>query len=112
MALSETQLKCLVIAPKITAGLSIFGTTYVIRHVLSSKKKRKLVYHRILVCISGIDLIIGICMFLARGPFQKIPTVSLVPLGRLVLVLPKDSFCSLQSWFPYIMQHCPCIIYS
>lgn len=70
-ALTETQQKCLAIAPKITASFSIFGTCYVIRNVLCSKKKRKLVYHRILLCISGIDLIIGICMFLSTWPIPS-----------------------------------------
>jgi hypothetical protein len=68
MAFSAAQMKCLALAPKFTAALSIFGTIYVIRSVLTSPKKRKLVYHRILLCISLIDLIIGICMFLSTWP--------------------------------------------
>lgn len=69
--LSHSQQVTLAIAPKITAFLSIFGTCYVIRNVLISKRKRRLVYHRILLCISGIDLIIGICMFLSTWPIPS-----------------------------------------
>lgn len=73
MELSESQQKWLAIAPKFkfTAALSIFGTFYVIQNVLRSKRKRRLVYHRILVCISSIDLVIGISMFLSTWPIPK-----------------------------------------
>jgi hypothetical protein len=62
---SQSQLMFLAIVPKITSIPSIIGSTFIIQHVIRSKKRRSQVYHRLLLSMSIADCIWSIKTFLS-----------------------------------------------
>lgn len=57
------QQKWLAIAPKPFSLLSILGSSYILKHILSSKERRSQVYHHILIGLCIYDIIVSFTMF-------------------------------------------------
>lgn len=55
--LTLNQQKALAIIPKITASMSILGSGFIMQHVIRSRKRRRLCYHRLLLGMSVMDSI-------------------------------------------------------
>jgi len=71
MSLSQSQIKFLAIAPKVSGLLSMAGSLFIIRDVATSSKKRKSVFHRVLMGLSCTDLWISFCYFLSTWPIPR-----------------------------------------
>lgn len=69
--LTENQQKANAIIPKFTASLSLIGSTFIVFHVLQSKKRRHRVYHRILLGLSLMDMISSFKSFLSTWPIPE-----------------------------------------
>ena len=54
---SDSQLKAMVLVPRVAAIFSIFGSAYIVQHVLRSRLRRRRVYHRLLLGMSAYDFI-------------------------------------------------------
>jgi len=65
MPLSDFQQKFVAIVPKVTGGLSIVGSSYIIWHVASSRKRLSKPYHRLLLNMSAQDLIYSVRSFVS-----------------------------------------------
>lgn len=57
--------KALVLIPKATGFLSMCGSLAIIIHILKSQKRRRLVYHRLLLGMSCYDLVSSFFLFLS-----------------------------------------------
>ena len=68
---SERQQKAIALAPKFFAFPSIVGAFFIVHHVLRSEKRRKGVYHRILLLMSCHDLIYSIKAFVSTWPMPE-----------------------------------------
>ena len=86
------QDKYLAITPKPFASMSILGSLYIIKHVLSKPERRGAVFHRILLGLSIYDLVSSIAMFLGSWP---------IPRGSpgVYLAGGNDATCSAQGFF-------------
>jgi len=62
------QQKALAIIPKILSVPSWLGSTFIVQHVLRSPKRRKRVYHRILLLMCCMDWIFSIWTFISTWP--------------------------------------------
>jgi len=71
MTFSETQQVSLAIVPRITAVPTIFGSGYIVQNVVRNPQKRGLLYHRILLLMSLMDLVSGIRSFIGTWPVPK-----------------------------------------
>jgi hypothetical protein len=69
--LTDSQVVALAIVPKFTAFLSGVAEIWILKEVISSKEKRKNVYHRIVAAMSAWDFFQSIGYFLSTWP---IPT--------------------------------------
>ncbi|KAL3933930.1 MAG: hypothetical protein SGBAC_010188 [Bacillariaceae sp.] len=63
--------KAFVLIPKASGFLSMAGSMSIILHILRSKKRRKLVYHRLLLGMSMSDLISSFFLFLSSWLVPK-----------------------------------------
>mmetsp|Transcript_53283 Transcript_53283/g.79153 ORF Transcript_53283/g.79153 Transcript_53283/m.79153 type:complete len:352 (+) Transcript_53283:132-1187(+) len=68
---TESQLKLIAIAPKVTAPLSILGSLLIIGKVLSSDERRSRVHHRLLFGMSICDIFQSFAYFLSTWPMPK-----------------------------------------
>jgi hypothetical protein len=59
------------VAPRLTASLSIAGSSFIVTDVLRSPKNRSSPYHRIMLGMSICDLVASISYFLGRWPLPK-----------------------------------------
>ena len=57
------QQKWIAIAPKPFSLLSILGSSYILKHILTSKERRSQVYHHILLGLCAYDIIASFTMF-------------------------------------------------
>ncbi len=66
-------LRTTVIAPKISAGLSIVGSAYIVQDVLRNPNKRtKSIYHRLMVGLSIADILVSFFFwFLTSWPVRE-----------------------------------------
>ncbi|CAB9524745.1 expressed unknown protein [Seminavis robusta] len=65
---SVSQQRFLAICPKFSSSFSIVGSLYIIQHVLRSPSRRQRVYTRLLLVMSGMDLMYAIKCFLSTWP--------------------------------------------
>ena len=63
--------KTLAIVPKITAFASMIGSSWIIHHVMKSRDRRRLVYHRLVMCMSIADVLSSLAIFLSTWPMPK-----------------------------------------
>ena len=71
MPWSLAQQRQLAIWPKVTGSLSIMGSASIIYEVLRDKKKRRKVYHRIMLAMSLIDVNTSFWYALSTWPMPK-----------------------------------------
>lgn len=70
--MSEAQLKSIVIAPKITGGLSMIGSSLICWDILKDRRiKLGKVYHRLLLVMSAMDIFLSFSLFLSTWPIPK-----------------------------------------
>eukprot|EP00550_Attheya_septentrionalis_P002834 CAMPEP_0198293074 /NCGR_PEP_ID=MMETSP1449-20131203/15285_1 /TAXON_ID=420275 /ORGANISM="Attheya septentrionalis, Strain CCMP2084" /LENGTH=421 /DNA_ID=CAMNT_0043992513 /DNA_START=236 /DNA_END=1498 /DNA_ORIENTATION=+ len=65
---TPAQQKALAIAPKFTSFLSLCGNGFIIFSVLSNKRKRERLYHRILLAVSVTDWVSTLARFFGTWP--------------------------------------------
>eukprot|EP00978_Attheya_sp_CCMP212_P013423 scaffold33738_cov54-Attheya_sp.AAC.2 len=65
---TPAQQKALAIAPKFTSFLSLCGNGFIIFSVLSNKRKRERLYHRILLAVSVTDWVSTLAKFFGTWP--------------------------------------------
>ena len=61
---SEAQQLAMALGPKITAFLSILGSSYIVKEVLTDRKKRQRVFYRIMLGMSISDILSSSFLFL------------------------------------------------
>ncbi|CAB9526601.1 expressed unknown protein [Seminavis robusta] len=70
--MSEAQLKSLVLIPKFTGGLSMIGSSIVCWDILRDRQKKlKKVYHRLLLVMSSMDIVLSFSLFLSTWPIPE-----------------------------------------
>ncbi|KAL7555262.1 hypothetical protein ACHAWF_018928 [Thalassiosira exigua] len=84
--------KWLAITPKPFATLSVIGSLYIIRHVLTSQTRRSAVFHRILLGLSIYDVMTSITVFMGTWP---------IPRGSpgIFMASGTNGTCSAQGFF-------------
>lgn len=91
MGLSLAQQRTLAIMPKVTGLLSLLCSTIVVHSVLRSPKKRARIYHRLMLCISLLDMCNSFWLILSTWP---IPSDS-----GLVYAVGNQTTCITQGFF-------------
>jgi hypothetical protein len=71
MAFSRSQQVALAVAPKITAALSMLGSSWIVVEVLTQRTKRENVYNRLLCAMSIVDVITASCYFASTWPIPE-----------------------------------------
>ena len=80
------------ITPKPFAFISILSSTYIIQHVLKSRKRRSEVFHRLLLGLSLCDLFASTSFFMGTWP---------IPIGTkgVYLASGNKATCDAQGFF-------------
>ena len=68
MGFTDQQLRILDILPRVSAALSIFGSSFIIYQVLKNTKKREMVYHRQMLILSCTDFLYSAVWFVGSWP--------------------------------------------
>jgi hypothetical protein len=68
MSLTDRQLLTLDVLPRVTAALSILGSSFIIYQVLKNPKKREMVYHRQMLTLSCTDFLFSAAWFVGSWP--------------------------------------------
>ena len=92
-----TKLKAMAIAPKVTGIISLFSSTFIIQHVLRSRKRRSLTYHRLLLGMSISDFFGSLMCFLSTWP---------IPRGEACLAAGTTATCTAQGFFDQTAALC------
>lgn len=71
MPRSPVQQVALALGPKFSAFLSILGSSWIILEVTRDKKKQAMVYHRLLLGLSCLDVLISSAWFLSTWPVPE-----------------------------------------
>ena len=89
------QVKTLIISYKITAGLSIFGSSYIIQHILRDPQKLNgSTYHRIMLGLSCSDIIYSFFgLFLGTW---------VMPRGEQLFAVGSNATCNIAGFFSSI----------
>ena len=91
LGVTISQTKTLIITNKISAGLSIFGSSYIVKDVLRDPKKRnESTYHRIMLGLSCSDIITSFCLFLGTW---------VMPRGMQIYAVGSNVTCSVTAFF-------------
>ena len=88
------QLKTMIITQKISAVLSILGSSHIIQDVLRDpKKQNESPYHRIMLGLSCSDIIFSFCCFLSSW---------VMPRGMQIYAVGSNATCSVTGFFVII----------
>mmetsp|Transcript_8039 Transcript_8039/g.12208 ORF Transcript_8039/g.12208 Transcript_8039/m.12208 type:complete len:390 (+) Transcript_8039:205-1374(+) len=68
MSFTDQQKRIIAILPRVTAALSILGSSFIIYQVLKNPKKREMVYHRQMLILSCTDFIYSAVWFVGSWP--------------------------------------------
>jgi hypothetical protein len=68
---NRTQQVALAVTPKVTASLSILGSSWIVIEVLTQKSKRHNVYNRLLCVMSCFDIATAVWMFASTWPIPR-----------------------------------------
>ena len=91
---TKDQNSFVIISYKITATLSILGSSYVIQDVLRDPQKRKeSTYHRIMLGLSCSDIITSFVIFLGTWVMQE---------GHTTFAIGFDAICNVAGFFMMI----------
>ena len=91
---TESQIKAMMLVPKITGGLSALGSSYIIYDILKAERKRQSQYHRIMVAMSLLEFLVSFFgHFLSSWPMPK---------GYQMYAVGNDISCGIASFF-YIL---------
>ena len=71
MTFSSRQQIVLAIVPKISGGISMVGSAWIVIEVLTTGEKRRNVYNRLLLAISCIDLLTSAWYFASTWPMPE-----------------------------------------
>jgi hypothetical protein len=63
--------KAVAIIPKVTGGISVLSSGFIIWPVVHSKNRRRTLYHRLLVGMSACDILSSFCFVLGTWPMPK-----------------------------------------
>ncbi len=69
--MNYTQQVVLAITPKVTALLSVLGSSWIVVEVLTQPSKRNNVYNRLLCAMSFFDIMSSIAIFASTWPIPK-----------------------------------------
>ena len=75
---SITQQVLLAVAPKVSASLSLLGSSWIIIEVLTDKLKNTTVFHRLLFAMSSFDIISSAAFFASTWPIPKFLTENVI----------------------------------
>ena len=92
MTRSFEEQVALALCPKFSGALSIFGASWIIFEVLRDRKKRGMVYHRLLLSISVIDALTSVAWFMSTWPIPS-------DVDGLYANIGNDQTCNAQGWF-------------
>lgn len=100
MSFSDTQLKAMAITPKVTAGLSIPGSLFIISQALADSRRGRgsTVMQRALVGMSVIDVLSSIAWFLSSW---------MAPKGSFVYAVGNSATCEAQGFLLQIAIGAP-----
>ena len=111
MSLSRSQKVTLAFVPKISASLSLVGSTWIIVEILTLKEKRNNVYNRLLCAMSFFDVIISAWYFASTWP---IPAEN----ADVAWAAENELSCTVQGFFlqmgitppicRLLLSFCPC----
>lgn len=79
---TDRQFLWLAVAPKIVGALSFLGSSYILYDILSSRKKRRHVYHHIILSLSLVDIAIDVSTFLSTWPMPSDTPYVYGPVGN------------------------------
>ena len=90
--LTSYQLTLLALVPKLTSSMSIFGSLYIIVHVISSPRERKKPHLRLLAGMSVLDLFESCAQFMSTWP---------TPVGtsNAKFAVGNTTTCTIQGFF-------------
>ncbi len=86
----NTKLRAMALVPKFTGLISLICSTFIIQHILRSPKRRRHIYHRLLLGMSTSDCVVSICCFLGTWP---------IPRGEACLAAGTTATCTPQGFF-------------
>mmetsp|Transcript_12333 Transcript_12333/g.27797 ORF Transcript_12333/g.27797 Transcript_12333/m.27797 type:complete len:440 (-) Transcript_12333:273-1592(-) len=92
MARSHAQQVALALGPKFSASLSLLGSGWIILEVWRDRKKQALVYHRLLLGLSCLDILVSSAWFLSTWPVPKEATGLVYNVGNQLT-------CNIQGFF-------------
>jgi hypothetical protein len=92
MSFNESQQVALALTPKITAALSILGSSWIVVEVLTQREKRGNVYNRLLFAMSFFDVITSSWYFASTWP---------IPEGTegVAWAVGNEKTCTVQGFF-------------
>ena len=85
--LTQTQLKKIVIIPRVTGGFSTIGSSLIMYMILSEKQKLKRTYYRLMLGISIFDFISSVAYLFGT---------MMLPKGSTWLATGNDNTCTMQ----------------
>jgi hypothetical protein len=68
---STTQQVALALTPKFSALLSLVGSLWIVVEVMTDKLKRSTVFHRLLLGMSGVDILSSLAFFASTWPVPR-----------------------------------------
>jgi hypothetical protein len=92
MARPHEQQIALALVPKFSAFLSVLGSSWIILEVLRDRQKQAMVYHRLLLALSVLDVIISTAWFMSTWP---VPSNVVGLFGNMG----NETTCNIQGFF-------------
>lgn len=98
---THAQQVALALGPKFSAGLSILGSSWIILEVLRDRKKLGLIYHRLMLGLSCLDVVISSAWWLSTWPVPSYVDELYGNVGTNATCTAQGFFIQLKAGLPF-----------